>query len=442
MHIRHIQSRREEIRTAMHALLDREEGDLTAEERASIDVMEGELPALDEAERRQKVLNALDLAAIGKPLNGAASSGRLEVRAFEGASSPTPESFDGVVLRAQDGSRVPVLEHRHRLASFLPPSESRAGELGLGGFLRSLHGGPQSELERRVLAEAAVGTGGAFVPTVLSAEVIDLLRARSVAFAAGARTVPMTSQTLKFARVLSDPIGAWRNENAAIAVSDPGFDALTLIARSWALVCLISRELLEDGTNVDATLRNTFANAAALALDHAILYGTGTPPEPRGIVNTSGIQTVSMGTNGANFSTYGGAGGIYSGILDATLALDNADAGTLSAMIMAPRTSRYLNGIVDATGQPMVMPARIANVPKLVTTSMPINETQGTSSLGSSVLLGDFSEAYVGMRTALQVSVLSERYADVGQVGFVLWLRADVAVARPAALARIVGIIP
>ena len=34
------------------------------------------------------------------------------------------------------------------------------------------------------------------------------------------------------------------------------------------------------------------------------------------------------------------------------------------------------------------------------------------------------------------------RYADSGQVGFCLWMRADVAVARPAALARIQGIIP
>jgi len=36
--------------------------------------------------------------------------------------------------------------------------------------------------------------------------------------------------------------------------------------------------------------------------------------------------------------------------------------------------------------------------------------------------------------------VLNERFAEFGQVGFVGWLRADVQVARPAALAKIVGI--
>jgi HK97 family phage major capsid protein len=85
---------------------------------------------------------------------------------------------------------------------------------------------------------------------------------------------------------------------------------------------------------------------------------------------------------------------------------------------------------------------RFATVPQLVTSSMPVNETQGSSSTASSILLGDFTNVFVGMRTALQVSVLSERFADVGQIGFVLWLRGDVQVARPAALARIQGIIP
>jgi hypothetical protein len=55
------------------------------------------------------------------------------------------------------------------------------------------------------MAEAAVGTGGALVPVPVAAEIIDLLRARAVAFRAGARTVPMGSQTLKFARLTTSP---------------------------------------------------------------------------------------------------------------------------------------------------------------------------------------------------------------------------------------------
>jgi HK97 family phage major capsid protein len=236
-------------------------------------------------------------------------------------------------------------------------------------------------------------------------------------------------------------VGAWRAENASIAVSDPAFDAVTLTAKSWALVVLVSRELLEDGVNVDAQLRSMFASAAGLALDKAILYGSGTSNQPLGIAN-SGLQSLPMGTNGASFTSYAGAQSPYAVLLDALLGLDSANAGTVSAMVMSPRTSRALAGLADATGQPMRPPARIASIPQLTTTSMPVNETQGTSSIASSLLIGDFSEVFCGMRTALQVSVLNERYADSGQVGFVLWLRADVLVSRPAALLRIYGIVP
>jgi HK97 family phage major capsid protein len=43
----------------------------------------------------------------------------------------------------------------------------------------------------------------------------------------------------------------------------------------------------------------SLARSLALGFDLAALEGTGTPPEPRGLKSVSGIQTVSMGTNGA-----------------------------------------------------------------------------------------------------------------------------------------------
>ena len=95
---------------------------------------------------------------------------------------------------------------------------------------------------------------------------------------------------------------------------------------------------------------------------------------------------------------------------------------------------------MDTTGQPLQPPPRLAGVPLLATTSVPTTETQGTAANSSSILLGDFSQVLVGMRTQLQVAVLQERYADNGQVGFVLWMRGDTMLAHPAAMARITGI--
>ena len=90
----------------------------------------------------------------------------------------------------------------------------------------------------------------------------------------------------------------------------------------------------------------------------------------------------------------------------------------------------------------MMPPPRLANVPVLTSTSVPVNETQGTANNASSIFLGDFSEVLIGLRTDLQITVLQERFAELGQIGFIAWLRADVALARPAAIARIAGVTP
>ena len=73
------------------------------------------------------------------------------------------------------------------------------------------------------LSEGTDSAGGYTVPTVLSAQLIDMLRADSVVMAAGAQSVPMARDNLSFAKVASDPVPAFRAEAAAIAESDPTF---------------------------------------------------------------------------------------------------------------------------------------------------------------------------------------------------------------------------
>lgn len=422
MTLRQILARRAEVRTEMQTILDATpDGPLPEAAEHRYAELEAEATALAVRETRQA---ALDDAARQQP-----------GRAVTETRAPDGPAFDGGYLATQDGHRIPVLEARHNLASLVSP-EQRGADISFGAFLRSLYSGPRSPDERRAMAEASIGTGGAMVPTPLAAGIIDNMRSASVAFRAGVRTIPMESQSLKFARVLSDPVGSWRAEASPITEGQPTLDQVTLNAKSWALITRVSRELLEDGQNTDAVLRDLFAKSAALALDRAILFGPGSAVDlnhPLGVANTPGVQIISMGTNGAKLAG-------WASVLDAVAALEAVNAGTVSAMIAAPRTARSIYGFVDSTGQPLSLPPRLVGIPLLTTTSVNITETQGSNNDTSSMVLGDFSQVYCGLRTSLQVSVLNERYADTGQVGFVSWLRADVLVARPAALARIEGI--
>lgn len=434
MNVNDLRQRRESYLAEMRAIQAApagEDDDLSTDQEHNLEVLKGKIEKTERRIADREFTDARDLAARGELLNSTSHS-RPELRVFARAATPAPDGFDGAVMTAQDGSRVPVLEARHKLADFAP-SEQRGSSLSFGGFLKALTFGPSTEAEQRAMAEAQLVTGGAMVPLPIAAGIIDLLRAKSVAFQAGARTIPMTSQTLRFAQTLKYPAGSWRGENQPVVEDQPAFGQQSLYAHTWALLTKVSRELIEDGTNTDAVLRDIFAKTAALALDQAILFGTGTNDQPLGIANTPAIQTVSMGPNGGKFVG-------WAPVLDAVLALESANAGTVSAMVAAPRTARALYGLTDIQQQPLHPPPRVANIPILVTTSVGTAETQGTASNASSIILGDFSEVLVGLRTSLQISVLNERYADTGTIAFLSWLRADVLLARPAAMARITGI--
>lgn len=426
----------EELMTQRAAILEKMRAADAADDSQAFAAAEAELAAVDQKIGRLQAIEKADRAAAGIVIERRdAAPPAMECRAFANVRSPLPANFAGALWRTPDGFAVPALAPTDRLADFLPADETRAAELGLAGFLRVLTNGAQTELERRVLAGGAIGTGGAIVPTPIAAGVLDLLRAKAVTIQAGARTVPMDTATLKIARQTSDPTFTWRAENAAITESDPVFDQVTLAAKTCAVYFKVSRELLEDGQNTDQALRNIIAGAGAVALDRAVLVGAGSGAEPLGIRGQTGIGAVSMGTNGGQLTN-------WTAPLNAVQALEAANAGKITAMIMAPRTSRTIYGFTDTTGQPLMPPKPLEDVPLLPTTSVPINETQGTANNASSIFMGDFAEVLIGLRTSLTIQVLQERFAEVGQVGFVGWMRADVALARPGALARIAGITP
>lgn len=60
------------------------------------------------------------------------------------------------------------------------------------------------------------------------------------------------------------------------------------------------------------------------------------------------------------------------------------------------------------------------------------NETQGTNL--SSVYAGDFSRCVIGMRPDLDIRVLNERYADLGQIGLWSYTRFSIRFAHPVEL--------
>lgn len=56
--------------------------------------------------------------------------------------------------------------------------------------------------------------------------------------------------------------------------------------------------------------------------------------------------------------------------------------------------------------------------------------------------MGDFTQAILGMCEMLTITILKERFADVGQLAFVAHIRADVAFAHPESFVKLIGVKP
>jgi HK97 family phage major capsid protein len=338
------------------------------------------------------------------------------------------------------------VDRQGREARVLSPTESvRAAlpagtptpEVSLGAYLRSMATGPRNDAERRALAEGTDSAGGFTVPQLLATELIDRLRPQAVTFRAGAKTVVLPSHIYTIARLRDDPTAMWRAENGVIPDTDPVFEGVIFKAKAMGCLVKVSMELLEDSSNINEVLPGVFAKVAALELDRVALVGLGetTSPvtqEPLGIAYTGGVGSHRLD---AHISS-------YDCILDAVDDLAQANAAFPTASIMHPSVNTEFSKLKDQLTQPLRRPDAIKDLPFLVTTQLPTNESGGSPSGTdcSRIITGDFSQLLIGMRTEARVLTLKERFVDYGQFAFMLWMRADVQLAHAKSFSQTLGV--
>lgn len=358
------------------------------------------------------------------------------------------DRFDGGTLHTESGSPV----NQTRQAAAIDPlkgAQTLTRAQSLGDYNRSnavvrtedeglsfdkymrgfVTGDWTNATQERALSEGTSTAGGHLVPTPIAQGVIDLARNQSRVIEAGALTVPMASSTLKIPRLTGDPGPAWRAENGPVAMNDMTFDAVTLTARSLSRGIVLSRELFED-TEAGTVIAQAFAAAFATELDRAALRGSGTAPEPRGVLNTSGITVTNHGTNGTAVG--------YDFLLDAA-GVVLANNFTPTAHIVAARSATALGKSKDTAGNYLTAPTSL--LPILPTNQVPTSLTVGSATTASEIYTGAWSNLVVGIRQGFEIQFLDQRYADNGQVAFVAHLRADCVVLQPKAFAVDLGVL-
>ena len=301
-------------------------------------------------------------------------------------------------------------------------------------FLRGVAGMKTTEAVRAALSTGTGTAGGYTVPSRLAPQILDQLQNQSATLQAGARIELIEpASTYTFACTDTLPTASWRTEAGNVVESDPGFRAAVASPKSLAFYFRMSRELLQDGRDLDRALNVAIAQAFAGAIDSAGLIGSGLSPEPRGIANTAGVHSVTNGTNGASLTS-------FAKILEAYATIASSDHNAPTALIAPHRDVLKLAGLADTLGQPLNRPPVLNAMQMIGTSRLPINLTAGTSTDTSQIIVGDFAELVYVTRENLTIGRLNEHFALTGEVAFVCHARVDVGVLRPKAFAVISGV--
>jgi len=298
-----------------------------------------------------------------------------------------------------NGRKIPVFAKGEKMSDMFPSPSLEDETFSLGDFVRGSMG---LEVKASVLER-----GSASVPTYLSAQIIDDVRAKARLFQAGAVTIPVEGKTV-ICRISSDPTVIEHTEAANdITESVPVFEPVTLDPKMLAALIPVTVEIVQDSPNLDAALQMSIAAAFANKVD------------------TLGIATI-LADSDIPTSSSTEATGSWAGILAATGSMLAADQDIPKALICSPgdfiaRASQT----ADSSGTWLGAPPVLEKMLDLPTTSM-------SDSTG---IMGDFSIGFgVASRVDMQLELIRWGKPGYGSHLLVAWARMAGYVLQPKAL--------
>jgi len=284
------------------------------------------------------------------------------------------------------------------------------------------------------------GDGGALVGTDrLDAQFIDLIRNRSAFLNSGLTVLSGLEGNVEIPKKLSSSQYYFVGENAEVANSKLTFGLVNMIPRTIGVRVPISRRMMiQSSPDVENLVRLDTAESVALGMDYTTGYGTGSNGQPLGIINTTGIGSVTLGGGTAKAfpTTLGGDGSTTHNCgdwadyvdLETELAIDNLDAGSM----------RYIGNSVVRGALKQTLRASSAGSDYIMTDAGTVNGYQFTVSNQmqlNDVLFGNFADCVVGMWSGLDVVVDPYTQSASGQVILTVHQDFDVAVRRPQSFA-------
>lgn len=236
---------------------------------------------------------------------------------------------------------------------------------------------------------------------------LGILRNRMKIAQLGAQMLSGLQGDVAFVTQPSANTAQWGAETATPTATNFGTGLKTLAPKNLAALTKYTRQLLAQSVeSVEGLVQDDLMKILALAIDAAAIAGTGTT-QPTGIISTSGIGSVTMGTAGA-VPTFAKLVDLWTEV-----ATDNADSASM-AYLTTPGIAGYLQKteqFTAANGAPIWSwrsgdVGQINGQPAHVSGQVPSNGTKGSNTgTNHTILFGDFSNVVIGEWGAIELVV-------------------------------------
>lgn len=277
--------------------------------------------------------------------------------------------------------------------------------------------------------------GGNLVET-MSSRYVESLKDRLVVAQLGATI--LTDLVGNVPVITSAAISAdWGAEASVANTKKASYAKAVMTPHRNSVNVVVTKDLLRQTSfDVEMDLINKITDAHASLLEAAAIAGTGSNNEPTGILNTTGIGSVAMGTNGAALT--------WGKVVDLETAVNaqNANRGNMGYLTNA-KVWGSMKQTQKANGLGFIMEgATSVNGYKADFTNLvPSNLSKGTGNNLSALIFGNFADLYIGQWGGLDIVVDPYTSKKTAEIEICLNAWNDVLVAEPKSFAAIKDIV-
>lgn len=340
-----------------------------------------------------------------------------EVANLKSANEELKSEIEKINKKISDGFSLPGYEDEQKKQKFSYAKAIKAA--ASGNWTGAEYEKEISDTIAKSVSADTGAAGGFLSPTHEVLEVIELAIAnRPVLEQTGIERMFGLSgfSNITIPKLSTRQTAAWVGSEEAASESNPTFGEIQLSPKYLRCLSIISRELLKQEPGlVEPIVRREMGNASALKLEAALIYGTGTNKEPKGITQYSNVLTHAIGTNGGRF-TWDAADEMVSELEEN----DQMLTGSL-AFVTHPKVKKLLRQekvamyTGDTSGMDRVgirlSDAQLAaelGYPLYSTTLIPSSLTKGSGSSLANVIFGDFSQVILAMWGNMETRVSME----------------------------------